>query len=72
MKTESLYSVAKKTGYSYAALRSQVNKYEKQLIAKGVLQVEERLAKKKYFVLVQPEEFIEVLKKLIREGKNEK
>lgn len=66
---ESLNSVAKKTGYNYASLRSQVSRYEKDLISKGVLQVKEGLVRKKYFVLVPPEEFIDTLKKLIREGK---
>jgi len=66
---ESLRSVAKKTGYDYGSLRFYVKKYEKELISEGVLQIKETLARRRYLIPVSPDEFIETLKKLIREDK---
>lgn len=67
-KAESLKSVARKTGYSYESLRYYVKKYEKELVDEGVLIVKESLALKRYYVL-DPDKFIETLKKLVREGR---
>jgi len=67
---ESLKSVSKKTGYSYASLRLYVKKYEKELKDEGVLVVKEMLSGFKRYYVTDPDKFIETLKRLIREGKN--
>ncbi len=66
MKRFRLSEVARIMGFDYSSLRTQVKKREEILKAKGLLAVEESLVNKKYYVLVEPKEFIERLRKIIR------
>ena len=57
--------VSEKTGVSYSSIRHYVRKFEKELIARGVLEVEQGFVRKRYYVLVEPDEFVDLLKDLI-------
>jgi DNA-binding Lrp family transcriptional regulator len=62
----SVNKVAKELGLSAPTLRDYIRRYEKELVDRGVLEVEERVVRKRYFVLVEPGEFLEAVKNLAR------
>jgi DNA-binding Lrp family transcriptional regulator len=62
----SVNKVAKSLGLSSPTLRGYVRKFEKELVERGVLEVEERVVMKRYYVLVDPEQFLKCLKELAK------
>jgi DNA-binding Lrp family transcriptional regulator len=62
----SVNRVAKELGLSAPTLRDYIRRYEKELVERGVLEVEERVVRKRYFVLVAPNRFLEMIRDLAK------
>jgi transposase-like protein len=69
MEGLNLKAVARKIGCNYVSLRLYVKKYEEELVKRGVLKTQEVFARKKFFVVVPPEEFVKAIREVIREDK---
>jgi len=62
----SVNKVAKELGLSAPTLRDYVKRYEKELVERGILEVEERVVRKRYFVLVESQKFLDAIKSLVK------
>jgi len=70
MNRMTLKEVAEVTGFNYSSMRQYIARCEKELVSQGVLEVKETLLRKKYFVLVEPERFIESLRETLKSLKS--
>ena len=67
-----LKTLAREKGVNYSTLRYWTIQFESQLVDKGILKVEKSFKQKNYFVLTDPDSFLEAIKVLIERRSYEK